>query len=109
MPLVCKPTNFFREAPNFLHLHAEHLISSLDTICPSPVNLGPKLMHNLQMLHPSEHLIEQLDHIIPLERELVKSVNALIKEAASHKKRTLEEEDGPEDVEDGRLKKRGRK
>ena len=36
------------------------------------------------------------------------SVNALIKEAASRKKRTLEEEDGPEDVEDGRLKKRGR-
>ena len=105
-PLVCKPTNFFCEAPSFLHLHAEHLITSLDTIYPSPVNLGPKLTHNLQMLHPSKHLIEQLDHIIPVKWELVKSVNALIKEAASRKKHTLEEEDGPEDVEAGRPKKR---
>ena len=58
------------------------------------------------MLHSSKRLVEQLDRIIPFKWELVKSVNALIKEAASHKKHTLEEEDGPEDVEDGRLKKR---
>src|ERR1700685_1699918 len=95
-PLICKPANFFREAPSFLHLHAERLITSLDTICPSPVQLGPNLAHNLRMLHPSERLIEQLDRIAPFEAQMVKVVNALVKEAGSRKKRNIGE---AEDVE----------
>ena len=96
-PLICKPANFFRDAPSFLHLHAEHLITSLDTICPSPVQPGLKLTHNLQMLQPNNQLIEQLNRIIPFKAQMVKNVNALLKEAGSRKKRAIGEDDGPED------------
>ena len=96
-PLICKPANFFYDVPSFLHLHMEHLITLLDTICPSPVQLGPKLMHNLQMLQPSDQLIEQLNCITPFEPQMVKIVNALLKEAGSCKKQATGEDDGPED------------
>jgi hypothetical protein len=58
------------------------------------------------MLHPSERLIEQLDRIAPFEAQMVKVVNALVKEAGSRKKRNIGE---AEDVEqDERPKKRGK-
>ena len=98
-PLICKPANFFRDAPSFLHLHAEHLITSLDSSCHSPVQVGPKLTHNLHMLQPSERLIEQLDRIAPFETRMVKIVNGLLKEAGSRKKHNIGEDDGPEDAE----------
>ena len=96
-PLICKPANFFRNAPSFLHLHVEHLITSLNTICPSPVQPGLKLTHDLQMLQPNNQLIEQLNHIIPFKARMVKNVNALLKETGSRKKRAIGEDDGPED------------
>jgi len=55
----------------------------------------------MQMLQPSEHLIQQLDRIAPFEKQLVKNDNALVKAANSRKKRAIEEGDGPEDVEQG--------
>jgi hypothetical protein len=103
--LICKPTNYFREAPSFLHLHAEHLIALLDTLCPNPVQEGPKLLHNLELLIPSEGLTKQLDRIAPFQAEIVKVVNALVKVAASWNKRSLEGGgEGDVDGED-RLKK----
>ena len=78
---------------------ANHLITSLDSSCHSPVQVGPKLTHNLHMLQPSKHLIEQMDHIAPFETRMVKIVNRLLKEAGSRKKRNIGEDDGPEDVE----------
>jgi hypothetical protein len=89
-PLICKPANYFQEAPSFLHLHAEHLIASLDTLCPNPVQEGPKLSHNLGLLIPSEGLTTQLDRIAPFQAEIVKVVNALVKAVASRNKRSLE-------------------
>ena len=62
-PLICKPANYFREVPSFFHLHAEHLIALLDTLCPNPVQEGPKLSYNLELLIPSEGLMKQLDRI----------------------------------------------
>ena len=56
-------------------------------------------MHNLQMLQPSECLIEQLDHIAPFEMQMVKIVNGLLREAGSHKKHNIGEDDGPEEAE----------
>jgi hypothetical protein len=82
-PLICKPTHYFREAPSFLHLHAEHFIVLLNTLCPNPVQPGPKLSHNLEKLIPSERLVEQLDQITPFEKKMVKAVNALVKAPAS--------------------------
>ena len=48
--LICKPANNFCNAPSILHLHAEHLIASLNALCPNPVHPSPKLLHNLTML-----------------------------------------------------------
>ena len=55
----------------------------LNTLCPNPVQPGPKLSHNLEKLIPSERLVEQLDQITPFEKKMVKAVNALVKAAAS--------------------------
>src|SRR5258705_7844241 len=43
---------------------------------------------------PSEGLTQLLDKVMPFHSEIVKSVNTLIKLAASRNKRTLEEADG---------------
>jgi len=109
-PLICKPANYFREAPSILHLHAEHLVASLDALCPDPVHPGPKLSHNLTMLIPGEGLTQLLDKVMPFHSEIVKSVNTLVKMAASRNKRTLEEADEGEedDREDDRPKKKAR-
>jgi hypothetical protein len=109
-PLICKPANYFREAPSILHLHAEHFVASLDTLCHNPVHPGPKLSHNLTLLIPSEALTQLLDKVMPFYSEIVKSVNTLVKLAASQNKRTLEEVDegGEDDLEDNRPKKKSR-
>ena len=60
--------------------------------------MGPKLTHNLQMLQPSEHLIDQLDRIAPFETRMVKIVNGLLKEAGCRKKRNIAEDYGPEEA-----------
>jgi hypothetical protein len=109
-PLICKPANYFCKAPSILHLHAEHLVASLDALCPDPVHPSPKLSHNLTMLIPGEGLTQLLDKVMPFHSEIVKSVNTLVKMAASRNKRTLEEADEGEedDREDDRPKKKAR-
>ena len=109
-PLICKPANYFHNMPSILHLHAEHLVASLEALCPDPVHPGPKLSHNLTMLIPSEGLTQLLDKVMPFHSEIVKSVNTLVKLAASRNKRTLEEADegGEDDREDERPKKKAR-
>ena len=34
-PLICKPANYFHNALSILHLHAKHLVVSLNVLCPS--------------------------------------------------------------------------
>ena len=59
---------------------------------------------------PSEGLTQLLDKVMPFHPEIVKSVNTLIKLAASRNKRTLEEADdeGGDDREEDGPKKKGR-
>jgi hypothetical protein len=59
---------------------------------------------------PSEGLTQLLDKVMPFHSEIVKSVNTLIKLAASRNKRTLEEADdeGGDDREEDGPKKKGR-
>jgi hypothetical protein len=44
--LICKPANYFCEALNILHLHAEHLVVLLNALYPDPVHPSLKLSHN---------------------------------------------------------------
>jgi hypothetical protein len=72
-------------APSFLFLHAENLITLLNTLCPNLVQIAPGLCltHNLDMLTPSAGLIELSDKVAPFELEMVHAVHALVKAAAS--------------------------
>ena len=79
-------------------------ILNIDTLCPDPVQPGPKLSHNLEMLIPSEPLVEQLTWT-PFEKEMFKAVNALVKAAASRNKRSLKEDGDDFEGEDDRPKK----
>ena len=86
----------------------EHLIVSLDALCPGPLHPGLKLLHNLAMLIPSEALTQLSDKVLPFHSEIVKAVNIL---AASQNKCTLEEakdEGGEDDQEEDRPKKKAR-
>jgi hypothetical protein len=62
------------------------------------------------MLIPSEGLTQLLDKVMPFLSKIVKSVNTLIKLAASRNKHTLKEADdeGGDDREEDRPKKKGR-
>ena len=73
MPLVCKSVKYFRDAPSFLFLHAENLITSLDMLCLDPVQLAPglHLAHNLDMLTPSQCLVSLLDKVALFEAKII--------------------------------------
>lgn len=92
-PLILRPQGHFRDSPSFLHLHPEHLITSLDTFCPNPVSPGLELAHNMHMLVPDNKLLFELDRIAPYEKPIVVAVNALLKAAASRNKRPVDEVD----------------
>jgi hypothetical protein len=87
--------SYFRYAPSFLFLHAKNIIASLDTLCPDPVQVAPGLRfaHNLNMLTPSEQLVELLDKVAPFEPEMVRIVHVLVKAAASKTKGGVGQED----------------
>jgi hypothetical protein len=90
-PLVCKPTGAFRESPSFLFLHQEHLVISLDSLCPNPVETTSiPLQHGLPLLKPRTQLLEFLSQAKSVAGDIIRNVNSLLKLAASRPKRAAD-------------------
>jgi hypothetical protein len=87
-PLICKPAGQTMEAPSFLYLRAEHIVTSFNSLTSKPFEDTTVAMgHGMVLLMPTDELQGFLGDLDGVKTEVMAVVASLLR--VSHQKQAL--------------------
>ncbi|KAH9943952.1 hypothetical protein B0H21DRAFT_469767 [Amylocystis lapponica] len=106
---LLSPLSGARQQPTYLFLHQEHLITSLDALCPNATDVSFTFPHQpaLSMLTVNQTMWDTMRRLDTMKGALLGAVDSLLKEAAARRKRTAQDGDGDEVMPDGKRVRAG--
>ncbi len=91
-PLTVTLEGTSKPTTSYLYLNAEHLVTCLDALCPSPAAERKLLLrHGVWALEPSSMLRDRLRQVENIKGPLIEAATAILKESRSKKKRGVDD------------------
>ncbi|KAI0263495.1 hypothetical protein BC834DRAFT_844610 [Gloeopeniophorella convolvens] len=99
-PLTATLPESGNHVPTYFFIHSDHLILSLDAICPNPFMNDSRLHigHGFFMEKPSAGFQKCWDKLLKHQQELLGAVSCLVRRSSSRAKHTLEPDSDEEEA-----------
>ncbi|KAI0260634.1 hypothetical protein BC834DRAFT_846068 [Gloeopeniophorella convolvens] len=99
-PLTTTLPESGNHVPTYFFIHSDHLILSLDAICPNPFMNDSRLHigHGFFMEKPSAGFQKCWDKLLKHQQELLGAVSCLVRRSSSRAKHTLEPDSDEEEA-----------